>query len=107
MERRVEAGHLGKLRRLLRNRSDGGQIMRLLQRSQTDQLLQLRLGFGIHQHWPNKLRSAVHHTMAGRDNAVAGYRPAASPPENELDCTVVAEISAGLPHLAIDDIARG
>jgi hypothetical protein len=72
MERRVEADHLGKLRRVLRDRSGGRQIVRLLQRSQGDQLLQLSLGISIYQHRPNELRSAVHHTVAGRDNVVPG-----------------------------------
>ena len=67
---RIEACNLRQRRRHLRHRFDSRQIVRLMQRSQRDESLQLGQRFRVDEHRRGELHAAMHDAMPCRDNAV-------------------------------------
>jgi hypothetical protein len=73
MKSGVEAGDLRKLRGDLRERKDGGQIVRLVQRGQRNQSLQIGDNALVEPDCPVVAQTSMHHPMAGSlDFHVAG-----------------------------------
>ena len=67
VEAGVEAGHLGQLRRPRRDRADGRQIDRLVQRRKWRQGLERRDDVVIDPDWPRERAPAMDHPVTGGD----------------------------------------
>ena len=68
VKRRVETGHLRKARAELRNRTDGGQIVRLVQRGERVELFQCIKDCVVDETRCGELGPAVDDTVANRDH---------------------------------------
>ena len=97
MERRVEARDLRELWRALEQRSDRGQIVRLVQRRQRDELLQRLQHTGIHADRRGVLQPAVNDPVTDPDQTVADELLAEEAPQM-LHRLVVAEFHAFAPR---------
>ncbi len=63
----VEAGDLRQLRMRLRQRADGGEVVRLVQRGERDQTVQLIQHGGGQQHRGGVADAAMNHPVTGGD----------------------------------------
>src|SRR4029453_4842117 len=64
VETRGETGDLGNIGQTIENCFDRGEVVRLMQRRQRNQFVQLSQDFLSDDNWPSELRAAVHHAMA-------------------------------------------
>src|SRR4029450_1819118 len=69
MERGVEAGDLGQSRKLLGDRPDGREVVRLVQRRQRLELTQLLQHAIAYAYGARIKQASVHDAMAGGDDA--------------------------------------
>lgn len=104
MERRVETRDLRQRRRVTRDRSDRRQVVRLMQRGQRHERVQLHQHAVVHSDWLGELRSAMHHAMPSRGESQFTESAALAPVEQKLDCAGMFQRRAGRPSMFVDDV---
>jgi hypothetical protein len=71
MKTGVKTSYLWHVGQPIEDCLDRGQIMRLMQRRQRDQFIQLRQYFFVQNGWGSEERAAMNHAMAYAQNARA------------------------------------
>lgn len=85
----VEAGHLGEFGRARRDRPDGGEIVRLVQRRERHQPFERVEHRRAHPHRRREFESPVDHAMAGSHQALPA-QPLPEPVEQKTHGALVA-----------------
>ena len=101
---RVEAGDLREGRRHLCDGPHGRHVVRLVQRRQRDQRLQLRHDRSVDPRRRGELRAAMDDPVANRDDAMAGEGTALTPRQEKLDRALMTEVGASRPRLLGDQV---
>ena len=99
MEGGIEAGDLRQRRRALYQDPDRRQVMRLVQRRQGNQALELRHHIPIYAHRCRVVDAAVHHTVSDGGQLVLGGVGLLQPVPDMGDRAVVPELGALCPAL--------
>ena len=100
----IEAGDLRERRRVFRHRSDRCQILRLVQRRQRNERLQLVERSRIDRNRARETRASVDDAMPDRHDAMLGEHPGPAPAQQVLDRTFLAEVGPGCPLLLGNDV---
>ena len=107
VERGVEAGDLRQLRRALQQRADRREVVRLVQRRERHELLELRHDRGVDADRRGVVGAAVDDAMADRGEPVVRAVRRLQPVEDVRERAVVAELRARLPALLAGGLAGG
>ena len=99
MERGIEAGHLRQVGPAPEEHPDRREIVRLMQRRERHELLELRHDRGVHPHRRRVLGAAVDDPMADRRETVSGAVRRLQPVEDVRERAIVSHLRARFPAL--------